>query len=180
MLLTHRRLVQLVNDGVIRGGSVDHVNAASVDVHLASTFLVEGNGGYTDRVVDVSLRESLMFHSVTVGEGFHYHMRPHQFVLASTRETFHLPANISALFVMKSSVARCGLDQMNAAWCSPGWSGSALTLELSNLTQFHTLMLAPGMAIGQMVFFEGESVEDSHLYLKRGSFNHQPKVAPSS
>ena len=180
MLVTYKQLRNIVEAGIVRGGTVDHVNGSSIDVHLANHFMVEAKDWGTAAVIDVEKRERLGFHDVTVGAGHYYSMPPGQFILASTVETFYLPEHLSALFVMKSSVARCGLDQMNAAWCSPGWTGSALTLELSNITEHHTLLLRPGVAIGQMLFFQGDTVPQEFSYKKTGAFNHQTKAAPAS
>lgn len=174
MVITHKKLLELVEYGVVRGGDLTHVNGSSIDVHLGDTFLLEVNNPDRRNVIDVAAKKSVSFYETKATEQEGITISPGQFMLASTKETFHLPAHISALFVMKSSVARCGLDQMNAAWCSPGWTGSALTLELLNVTRSHTLLLRPGMAIGQMVFFAGEPVPNEMLYSKIGSFNNQP------
>lgn len=168
-MLTYLELLKLVESGVVQGSSPRHVNAASIDVHLANDFIVEDISFAGP--IDVAEREHLSCRRVSAGdEGFL--LSPGQFVLASTKETFNLPSHTAALFVMKSSVARCGLDQMNAAWCSPGWHGSTLTLELINATRNHTLLLRPGMAIGQMVFFYGIPVPPEGLYSGRGAYNN--------
>jgi len=57
-----------------------------------------------------------------------YYLAPSEFVLAETIETFNLPDDISAQFVLKSSRAREGLNHLLAGWCDPGWHGSKLTL----------------------------------------------------
>ncbi len=179
MVLTHRRLLALIDSGVIEGAKYEHVNGASIDVHLGDLFMIEVNNPDNRVILDVASRESPRFYETRANVKDGITLSPGQFVLAHTSEVFHLPADISALFVMKSSVARCGLDQMNAAWCSPGWTGSALTLELLNVLRSHTLLLRPGMAIGQMVFFEGEAVPEASLYSNVGSFNNQREVATS-
>ena len=180
MVMTYYKLQNLLSRGVVSGSKPQHVNAASIDVHLADRFLVEevpDRGTLT--YVDVEKRESPKLREVIASTGT-FLMRPGQFVLAATKEVFNLPDDVCALFVMKSSLARCGLDQMNAAWCSPGWNGSALTLELSNMTQGHGLILRPGMPIGQMVFFEGEAVPQHVLYSSRGSYNGHDGVRPAT
>lgn len=180
MLLTHDEIVSLVASGVVRGSREGAVNGASVDVHLSDHFLLEGRPDSQRMTIDVARRETPQFWETTVPPGHTIAMTPGQFALASTVESFFLPNDIAALFVMKSSVARCGLDQMNAAWCHPGWSGSTLTLELMNVLRSHTLKLTPGMAIGQMVFFRGTTVPQEALYSKRGTFNHQIGATPNS
>lgn len=176
MVMTYYRLQSLLSQGVIQGAKPDSVNGASIDVHLGDTFFVEDMPEPTKlKFIDVQARESPAWKTVKASTGT-FTMRPGQFILASTKEVFNLPDDICALFVMKSSVARCGLDQMNAAWCSPGWRGSALTLELINVTRGHALVLRPGMPIGQMVFFEGDTVPAHVLYSHRGAYNNHPEV----
>lgn len=178
MLLTYREIESLIQDGVVEGVRPEAINAASLDVHLSQNFLVETTGeGGMPRLVNVAEKETPLFTKVDVGENGVFCMNPGQFSLAATVEVFHLPNDISALFVMKSSVARSGLDQMNAAWCSPGWSGSALTLEIMNVTRVHALALRAGMPIGQMVFFRGAQVPRRALYGVRGRFNGQATVS---
>ena len=180
MLLTYYRLQNLLSQGVIHGAKPNSVNGGSIDVHLADKFLAEPvQPPGMLRFLGLDKREGPDWEEVVASTGT-FTMRPGQFALASTRETFNLPPNICALFVMKSSLARCGLDQMNAAWCSPGWHGSALTLELLNVTRSHALVLRPGMTIGQMVFFEGEEVPEHMLYSRRGAYNNQPAVHPTT
>lgn len=180
MLLTHDELLTLVEGGAIRGFKPGSVNGSSVDVHLSDVFLRESPPPLGWGPVELSLRQPLSFSRQTVPDGFTFVMEPGEFVLASTMETFYLDDSTSALFVMKSSMARSALDQMNAAWCAPGWSGSALTLELMNVSRFHRLSLAPGMPIGQMVFFKGSPIPPEMLYANRGAFNHQRVATPSS
>ena len=166
MLLTHHEIIDLLDRGVVTNTSHAHVNAASLDVHLSRRFLIEAEP-MTPPVVMLANRESPVFmqHDLDV-----LWMAPCEFVLASTVEVFNLPNDVAALFVMKSSLARAGLNQNNAAWCSPGWSGSTLTLELRNDTRFHTLALSAGMAIGQMVFFRGTEVPSHLSYSARGTY----------
>lgn len=180
MVLTYHKLQNLLWQGVIQGAKPESINGASIDVHLGDTFFVEDipEQGRL-KFIDVQARESPAWKTIKANTGT-FTMRPGQFILASTKEVFNLPPNICALFVMKSSVARCGLDQMNAAWCNPGWRGSALTLELLNVTRSHALMLRPGMPIGQMVFFEGDEVPEHMLYAHRGAYNNHPGVHPTA
>ena len=81
-----------------------------------------------------------------------YLLRPGQFVLAQTLETFAIPRDLSAQFLLKSSRAREGLGHLLAGWIDPGWHGSVLTLELQNVRQLQCVPLWPGMRIGQIVF----------------------------
>jgi dCTP deaminase len=180
MVLTYEELLPLLGT-VVLGAGPDQVNAASIDVRLDGRILRESvpNRSEEEHHVRVS-RDSIRLHAIEHGADGQIRVEPGEFLLASTIETFNLPDNLCALFVMKSRCARNGLDQMNAAWCNPGWHGSSLTLELMNVTRNHTLWLDVGMPIGQMVFFRGREVPPAALYSARGSFNLHPGVTPAA
>jgi dCTP deaminase len=85
-------------------------------------------------------------------------------------ERLHLPENVSALCVGKSTYARCGIIA-NVTPAEAGWQGH-LTLELSNSSAADCRVYA-GEGIVQMVFLQGESCQTS--YLKRaGKYQRQP------
>ncbi|MGL5154928.1 MAG: dCTP deaminase, partial [Aeromonas veronii] len=97
---------------------------------------------------------------------------PGQAILACSMETFNLPNTISAMFKLRSSMGRCFLNHMMAGWADAGWHGAQLTMEFVNQTQYHRLLIKPGMRVGQMVFFEHEDAgEDS--YSVKGNYNGQ-------
>lgn len=171
MILSYTELVELAKSGVICGVRPQAINAASIDVHLGQGFMRERSIGLNDPV-DLAARESIGYTSVQVEEGGDFLLYPAEFVLAHTVETFHLPDDISAHFMLKSSIARNGINQMAAVWCDAGWNGSTLTLELKNDTRYHTLRLAAGMAIGQMVFHRHTVVPREQSYRVRGRYNN--------
>ena len=111
--------------------------------------------------------------------GQEFTLRPGQFILAETAEMFYMPADLSAEFRLKSSVARSAIDQSLAVWCDPWWHGSNLTLELKNEAEFHPLVLEVGMKIGQMVFFKGEPVPHESGYAVRGQYNNDKGATPN-
>jgi dCTP deaminase len=173
VLLSHNELVQLVKDGVIEGVQPGAINAASIDIHLGRTILFEPESPGT--VIDYTKRETLDWNR-SVGDG-HWDMYPGDFLLAQSVEVFHLPNNISAEYKLKSSMARIGLEHMNAGWCDAGWNGSVLTLELKNMLRWHTIRIRPGDAIGQMIFFRHEPVGDEASYATRGRYNNDTSVS---
>lgn len=61
--------------------------------------------------------------------------------------------------------------------CDAGWNGSKLTLELSNLSRFHSIRIRPGDAIGQMVFFRHTEVPEDRSYAARGRYNGDTTVS---
>jgi dCTP deaminase len=84
-------------------------------------------------------------------------------------EQLHLPENVSALCLGKSTYARCGIIA-NVTPAEAGWQGH-LTLEFSNSSAADCRIYA-GEGIVQMVFFQGEACATS--YSKRaGKYQRQ-------
>lgn len=169
-LLSYNRLVTLIRDGVIKNSHPDLVNSSSIDIRLGNTILIESNDS-NKPLVYLDKKDALTVDRVVLNEGDEFVLRPGQFILASSLETFHLPNHISGEYKLKSSMARLGLEHMNSGWCDAGWNGSVLTLELKNMTERHYIVLKPGDKIGQIVFFEHEPVPHDKSYAIRGSYN---------
>lgn len=168
MLLSHDELVELVEQGVIGPVDPDCINAASIDVTLGDEIFVES---YAGGVVSLLNREQLPGNKVNIRNLGHYDLRPGEFILACTEQTFNLPLDICAEFKLKSSGARIGLENALATWCDNGWNNSVLTLELKNLLRFHSIRLHPGVRIGQMLFYRTKPVSHDRSYAKRGRYN---------
>lgn len=184
MLLSYTELCELIDQNII-DAPIDNVNASSIDLTLDDVILVEIE---EKRFVDLANKESIVtgeYNMDEIEEGDDpehmrcYYLHPGEFVLASSKEVFNLPNNISAEYKLKSSMARNGLEHLNAGWCDAGWYGSKLTLELKNMTQDHTLILRPGMKIGQVVFFKHTPVPDHASYATKGRYNGQQIVQAS-
>jgi deoxycytidine triphosphate deaminase len=47
------------------------------------------------------------------------------------------------------------------------------------MTRFHTVLLRPGMKIGQVVFFKHRKVPAYAAYATRGQYNNQKEVTAS-
>lgn len=172
MILAYTELQALVDSGVIDGVRAGAINGTSVDVHLAGDFKFESTfNPEAVRTVHLGRRESPAFVSVTAPRGETVTLNPGEFVLANTVEVFHLPSDISAQFLLKSSVARAGLSHALATWADPTWNNSTLTLELHNLLRKHALMLEVGMPIGQMIFHRHAHVPAAASYANRGRYN---------
>jgi dCTP deaminase len=144
------------------------LNPASIDVLLGDNLMIESP-------VDMTMQ----LHNL---QGYTaqdpYWLRPGEFVLAETRETFDIPEHISGQFALKSSRAREGYSHMLAGWIDPGWHGSKLTLELQNARKMHSLPLYPGLKIGQIIFFE-MSEKPLKSYAEVGHYNNDTKVSAS-
>ena len=177
MLLTYNELCELVEAGAIEGAEPDQINGASIDLTLGDEFQVEKQVGLTqESFVYLHQKETPSMHTCT-GRMF---LDPGQFCLAHTRERFNLPMDVAGHYMLKSSLARSGLQHLFAGFADPGWHGSVLTLELVNALRYHTLILEPGMKIGQMVFWRGSSpVPFDKSYAARGQYNQSTSVQVS-
>lgn len=175
MILTHNELTKLVNDGAIEGVKPEQINGASIDLTLGDVFWLEDRPA-TAHPVRLGKKEVPLMREVTGG----LHLLPGEFCLAQTREVFHLPDDIAAHYMLKSSLARAGLQHLFAGFADPTWNGSVLTLEYVNQLRHHSLVLEPGMKCGQMVFFRGTSpVPAEHSYARVGQYNGDTKAQPS-
>lgn len=174
-LLAYNELVNLVEKGIITGVSKDMINASSIDITLGEDVLLECRRDARQRVVSLADREPLEMLPCNIAK-FGYTLAPGEFVLAHSQQIFNLPDYISAEYKLKSSMARIGLEHLNAGWCDAGWNGSVLTLELKNMTRYHAIKLCAGDRIGQVVFFEHSIVPAKASYGERGRYNNDITV----
>ena len=133
------------------------LNPASLDVVLGDHLMIEDPTNVDLRKIDIR----------GCTPDAPYWLRPGEFVLAETRETFNIPNKVSGQFALKSSRARAGYSHMLAGWIDPGWHGSKLTLELQNARKMHSLPLYPGLKIGQIIFYWMSS-EPNKSYAETG------------
>jgi dCTP deaminase len=175
-ILTYTELKQLCGR-VITNCPLELVNAASIDVTLGKDILVENLGSAShSNVLDLRARDAMPSRKVTMTEEG-YVLAPGQFVLAHTEQVFNIPLHMAAEYKLKSSMARMGLNHSLAGWCDPGWNGSVLTLEISNLLMNHKIRIRPGDPIGQVVFFTGRTVPREASYEGRGRYNGDKTVS---
>jgi len=183
-VLTHDEIICLIDKGYLVADR-DKVNATSIDVTLHEDFMVEGNSSHRTTSVDLATREVPRMEPRCLTDLFGcmdscmYNMQPGEFILGATNEIFNLPDNITAVFYMKSSLARCGLDHCNAGFIDPGFNGSRLTLELTNLLRTHKLGLRYRMPIGQIKFYRHKFVPAKFSYRKTGQYNGDMAVQDS-
>jgi len=173
-LLSARRLLKLIEDEVLVGSSEEFVNAASIDVRLGSEFMLEYTDESTHKVW-LKKREMPPTLKYRCKADYYIALKPGAFVLGHIQESLNLPDNISAQFILKSSMGRAGLEHSFSGWVDAGYSGT-LTLELSNVLQRHELVLTPGMRIGQIIFWEHEPVPEKYSYRTKGSYNGDTTV----
>ena len=175
MLLTYTELKELVDAGCIENVSEEAINGGSIDLTLASGFWIESNESITP--IDLSRKQTprMVFQDADT-----LILAPGEFCLAATQQIFHLPDDIAAHYMLKSSLARAGLGHLFAGYADPTWHGSALTLEFKNELMHHALKLTVGMKCGQIVFFKGTSkVPVEKSYAARGQYNLDLKAQPS-
>jgi dCTP deaminase len=146
------------------------VNPASLDVRLGPRIRIESATSTELILLDLE-REGW-------DDQTPYMLRPGQFILAETIETFHLPDDVAAQFMLKSSRAREGIEHLMAGYCDPGWHGSKLTMELHNSRQLHPVAIWPGMKIGQLVFHQMSQAPE-RSYAVTGRYNRHDVVMGS-
>jgi dCTP deaminase len=181
-LITYTGLTQIVDAGVVQGVNPDQINAASIDIRLGDSVLVEDPT--RSRPVDLATKQTPNFLPAqpSVIDGDHragWLLWPGQFALANTMETFFLPDDLAFEYKLKSSLARAGLEHSLAGWADPGFNNATLTLELRNVLTHHPLVLSPGMRIGQLVFWRGEAVPADRSYRVTGRYNNQTVATES-
>ena len=165
MILADKEIHALCQGGLVDPYDPALVNPASLDVRLGLELLVEVEEYPTLIPIDIA--------GHTPDNPFY--LRPGEFVLGCTIETFYLPHNVAGQFALKSTRARQGLEHLMAGYCDPGWSGSKLTLELQNARQHHPVALWPEMRIGQIVFHR-MSQDPARDYSLVGHYNHDVSV----
>ena len=177
-ILSYTEICDLIEDGVIEGAQYEAVNSASLDLHLGPVILIENQhiSQGPDNMLYLNKKSKLAVEKVKLESGGQFALHPGQFILASSQEIFNLPNNISAEYKLKSSMARIGLELLNAGWCDAGWNGSVLTLELKNMTERHRIVLTEGDRIGQIVFYRHKEVPLDKSYAARGTYNHHTQT----
>jgi dCTP deaminase len=136
--------------------------------------------------VEVRLDENIIAYrrgdeNITLDENG-YELLPGEFILASTQERIHVPADLVARVEGKSSWARRGiLVHVSAGYIDPGFQGN-VTLEIANLHSAKSAHLYPGDRIAQIAF-EDLDRPASMPYGTDGLGSHyqgQAGVTPSS
>ena len=136
--------------------------SASVDLRLGCSFRIPKRSQLTDfDPLDTTYDRMLLTRpdqketksrsrqsDLYVGIGDYLVLHPRQFVLGNTLEYIHLPSNLAAYVIGRSSWGREGLVIATATGVHPGYSG-ILTLELTNLGEI-PLKLYPGIIIAQL------------------------------
>jgi dCTP deaminase len=175
-LLSYEELVQLREQGVI-DCPLEAINGSSIDITLHHIIRKEVMGS-TMKTVNLYAGESIDTEEFDMSINGPHTMKPDSIVLAANNERLNMPLNITAQYVMKSSMGRCFLSHQFSGFIDPGFHG-VLTLELKNESQFHKLKLEPNLKIGQIYFFKHKPVPYEQSYKVRGRYNGFSKATGS-
>lgn len=134
--------------GMVTPFDATNINPASIDLCLAPQW--------------IDLRRDVQSEMATI------HLEPGDAILASTMEYICLPRRAAAMVLLKSSLARKGLDHALAGWIDPGFEGT-LTLELH---AHRPITLLAGQRIVQMVVFSMAQVPQ-RAYGETGRYQGQ-------
>ncbi|HLS56340.1 MAG TPA: dCTP deaminase, partial [Zeimonas sp.] len=103
----------------------------------------------------------------------HVIIPPNSFALAETVETIHVPRDVLAICVGKSTYARCGII-VNVTPLEPEWEGH-VTLEFSNTTPLPAKIYA-GEGCAQVIFLESDEVCETSYRDRGGKYQGQTGV----
>ena len=145
MILSDKTLLQMLEEQTLTITPLEkgQIQPASVDVRLGDTFSIVEDSS----IGVITLGSEIQYKTIKTDT---YVLLPGQFVLATTIEYFHLPANLTAFVEGRSSLGRMGLFIQNAGWVDPGFQGE-ITLELFNANRC-AIELRSGRRVGQLVF----------------------------
>lgn len=155
-----------VREGVISYG----LSSYGYDMRVADEFKVFTN--VFNPLVDPKHFDSRSFVDIKAD---YCDIPPNSFALARSVEFFHIPRNVLAICLGKSTYARCGII-LNTTPFEPGWRGY-VTLELTNSTPLPARIYA-NEGIGQVLFFESDEVCEVSYDDKHGKYMDQVGVVP--
>ncbi len=150
MILSDKTIIQMLNEQSLKISPLDEgqIQPASVDIRLGDIFsIVEDSPSGI-----MNMENQIQYKTIQTDT---YVLLPGQFVLATTKEFFALPSDLTAFVEGRSSLGRMGLFIQNAGWVDPGFRGE-ITLELYNANRC-AIELKAGRRIGQLVFSKMDS-----------------------
>lgn len=178
-ILTRKELLYRINhDALVQGlaNPSKDVGDSYIDVRLCDILGIERMDQPIRRVDDNGKAEfilpvinpmvdkvPLILHDITGG----FLVQPHTFIMGALEETINNAKDLTGLFLLDSTVARCGIQHSLAIGVIPGWSGR-LALELTISLQWHQILLTGKMPIGKLIFFKHDEVKGYN-----GKYNNQ-------
>lgn len=167
MTLNDTQIRILCENGLVEPYEAELVNPASLDVRVGLHLMEEQEGG--------------LLYKVPLGDIFSqqepYWVMPHQSILVETLEVFHMPDEIAAQVVLKSSRVREGWSMALGGWVDPGFNNSVLTLRLRNDNNYRRLPIWSGLKFAQLCISRVEKPEVS--YRQVGNYNNARTIATS-
>jgi dCTP deaminase len=160
MILNDVQIRTRCNRGLVTPFDDALVNPASIDVRLGDEIIVES----------VEQKRGVPMPLYHYDESDPYELKPGQFALLSTLETFDIPEDLSGIFRLKSSLAREGLALCGAEFADPGWHNSVATLGVKNFRQFHPILLWPGRPFAQLILHD--TMPPERDYAVTGRYNN--------
>ena len=163
MILSDRTIMKMLQQGTLSIAPLtdSQIQPASVDIRLGNTFsIVEDSSNGI-----ITMEHEIIYKTIETDT---YLLLPGQFVLATTKEYFKLPNNLTAFVEGRSSLGRMGLFIQNAGWVDPGFQGE-ITLELFNANRC-AIELKAGRRVGQLVFAE---MDAAALHPYQGKYQGQ-------
>ena len=114
--------------------------------------------------------------TVDVPDGDFIVLNPGNLLLGHCLEKIHMPRDVVAVCMAKSTLARLGL-RAEVTPIEPGWRGH-ITVELTNMTAY-PIHVRPGIGIMQVMFMRGEPADVCYAD-RDGKYQDQPAepVAP--
>lgn len=163
MILSDKTIRNMLKEGTLGISPLDEaqIQPASVDVRLGDTFsIVEDSSTGI-----ITMENEIRYKTIKTDT---YLLLPGQFVLATTKEYFVLPDDLTAFVEGRSSLGRMGLFIQNAGWVDPGFRGE-ITLELYNANRC-AIELKAGRRVGQLVFAKMDQAAENPY---RGKYQGQ-------
>jgi len=145
VILSDGAIERMLAEGTLKVDPLDEdsIQPASIDCRLGEHFLLVDE----HRMGIITMRDEIRYRTLEAKE---ITLPPHSFVLATTKEYFELPDDLTAFVEGRSSIGRMGLFIQNAGWVDPGFRGR-ITLELYNANSL-PIQLEAGRRVCQLVF----------------------------
>ncbi|MFH1317091.1 MAG: dCTP deaminase [Candidatus Woesearchaeota archaeon] len=135
---------------VIHGFDISKIDPCSIDLKLGNTFKIFKHNEISHIDIKKGLSEEFM-EKVEKRDEQQFIVHPGELILAHTKETVKLPADIVGTLDGRSSLGRIGLViHSTANSIDPGFEGH-ITLEISNIAKV-PVILYPGMRVCRLAF----------------------------
>ena len=182
MVLSDRDIKKYLNSGNITINPLPDLKKAlgscSIDLRLDNSFRIFQHSKFAFIDPYDSRRSEDVTKLITVKDKEPFILHRHDFVLATTIESFSLPDNLLARLEGRSSLGRLGVVvHSTASIFEPGWKGKVV-MELGNLGSM-PVALYPGMRICALTFEKLSSAVETPYHRKKGAkyINQESPVA---